>query len=106
MNHPLRPRKMLHGLRQRTRQSVKSNGCSMTWRRDDKMPISMWPQVHGSWTSIASASKAVKTARPTIRAVDGRSEEHTSELQSLMRLSYAVFCLKNKTHHNTHTPTH
>src|SRR3546814_7527903 len=28
-----------------------------------------------------------------------RSEEHTSELQSLMRISYAVFCLKNK--HNT-----
>src|SRR3546814_4272864 len=27
-----------------------------------------------------------------------RSEEHTSELQSLMRISYAVFCLKNKTH--------
>src|SRR3546814_9398779 len=27
-----------------------------------------------------------------------RSEEHTSELQSLMRTSYAVFCLKNKTH--------
>src|SRR3546814_3578857 len=29
-----------------------------------------------------------------------RSEEHTSELQSLMRISYAVFCLKNKTQHN------
>src|SRR3546814_8472526 len=29
-----------------------------------------------------------------------RSEEHTSELQSLMRLSYAVFCLKNKTIRN------
>src|SRR3546814_4412399 len=28
---------------------------------------------------------------------NGRSEEHTSELQSLMRLSYAVFCLKKKT---------
>src|SRR3546814_5096261 len=28
---------------------------------------------------------------------DARSEEHTSELQSLMRISYAVFCLKNKT---------
>src|SRR3546814_13447807 len=28
----------------------------------------------------------------------GRSEEHTSELQSLMRISYAVFCLKNKTY--------
>src|SRR3546814_2793850 len=31
-----------------------------------------------------------------------RSEEHTSELQSLMRISYAVFCLKKKTN-NTHT---
>src|SRR3546814_6995834 len=29
-------------------------------------------------------------------AVRGRSEEHTSELQSLMRISYAVFCLKKK----------
>src|SRR3546814_4826483 len=30
----------------------------------------------------------------------GRSEEHTSELQSLMRISYAVFCLKKKKHNN------
>src|SRR3546814_8216081 len=30
------------------------------------------------------------------RSVRGRSEEHTSELQSLMRISYAVFCLKKK----------
>src|SRR3546814_8721979 len=30
-----------------------------------------------------------------------RSEEHTSELQSLMRISYAVFCLKKKTNTNT-----
>src|SRR3546814_1902884 len=29
-------------------------------------------------------------------ATNGRSEEHTSELQSLMRISYAVFCLKKK----------
>src|SRR3546814_7785297 len=33
-----------------------------------------------------------------------RSEEHTSELQSLMRISYAVFCLKKKHENNTHTP--
>src|SRR3546814_5393298 len=33
------------------------------------------------------------------RHVAGRSEEHTSELQSLMRISYAVFCLKKK-HNN------
>src|SRR3546814_7456009 len=31
-----------------------------------------------------------------------RSEEHTSELQSLMRISYAVFCLKKKRYYNTH----
>src|SRR3546814_10193941 len=31
----------------------------------------------------------------------GRSEEHTSELQSLMRISYAVFCLKKKTKNTT-----
>src|SRR3546814_6481776 len=32
-----------------------------------------------------------------------RSEEHTSELQSLMRISYAVFCLKKKKYSPTHT---
>src|SRR3546814_3832643 len=35
--------------------------------------------------------------------IAGRSEEHTSELQSLMRISYAVFCLKKKTQHKTIT---
>src|SRR3546814_2849225 len=34
-----------------------------------------------------------------------RSEEHTSELQSLMRISYAVFCLKKKTKYTTSTKT-
>src|SRR3546814_2956629 len=33
----------------------------------------------------------------------GRSEEHTSELQSLMRISYAVFCLKKKTKYKVDT---
>src|SRR3546814_1003359 len=36
-------------------------------------------------------------------AVQARSEEHTSELQSLMRISYAVFCLKKKNKSNAHT---
>src|SRR3546814_2644737 len=35
-----------------------------------------------------------------------RSEEHTSELQSLMRISYAVFRLKKKNHNNLQQPTH
>src|SRR3546814_3849215 len=34
-----------------------------------------------------------------VEVVEGRSEEHTSELQSLMRISYAVFCLKKKKNH-------
>src|SRR3546814_5660680 len=33
------------------------------------------------------------------QVIGGRSEEHTSELQSLMRISYAVLCLKNKSTH-------
>src|SRR3546814_2507276 len=36
-------------------------------------------------------------------AVSNRSEEHTSELQSLMRISYAVFCLKKKKKTNINT---
>src|SRR3546814_1660492 len=40
--------------------------------------------------------------RPIFPSVGCRSEEHTSELQSLMRISYAVFCLKkNKTSYTT-----
>src|SRR3546814_10397194 len=35
-----------------------------------------------------------------------RSEEHTSELQSLMRISYAVFCLKKKKTETSHNETH
>src|SRR3546814_4715879 len=36
----------------------------------------------------------------------GRSEEHTSELQSLMRISYAVFCLKKKKQSKKHNTSH
>src|SRR3546814_1507104 len=54
------------------------------------------------------------TLRKLIQLVErDRSEEHTSELQSLMRISYAVFCLKkkktksNQVHDKTnHNPTH
>src|SRR3546814_9723025 len=38
-----------------------------------------------------------------LRPGDRRSEEHTSELQSLMRISYAVFCLQKKKHQKTQT---
>src|SRR3546814_9016525 len=41
-----------------------------------------------------------KLAGVIFRKRNDRSEEHTSELQSLMRISYAVFCLKKKTNNN------
>src|SRR3546814_9135414 len=47
--------------------------------------------------SPPAARNLRRTLRPGIRSsalTDSRSEEHTSELQSLMRISYAVFCLK------------
>src|SRR3546814_3857944 len=44
-------------------------------------------QLHGRWDTTTSNAW-------------GRSEEHTSELQSLMRISYAVFCLKKKKYYN------
>src|SRR3546814_5701238 len=40
-----------------------------------------------------------------LKGPQGRSEEHTSELQSLMRISYAVFCLKKKKTKHTSTQT-
>src|SRR3546814_3809570 len=40
---------------------------------------------------VCAYTRSARTSRPW-----GRSEEHTSELQSLMRISYAVFCLKKK----------
>src|SRR3546814_7191835 len=43
---------------------------------------------------VASASAEIGLAE-----AEARSEEHTSELQSLMRISYAVFCLKKKNKH-------
>src|SRR3546814_10584848 len=52
-----------------------------------------------SVTNLKSAIAAYvrdRTLPPADAAAKGRSEEHTSELQSLMRISYAVFCLKKK----------
>src|SRR3546814_1224781 len=50
--------------------------------------------------AVGDAARARKDAAP-LRLRRDRSEEPTSELQSLMRTSYAVFCLNN----NTNTPT-
>src|SRR3546814_2823673 len=64
------------------------------------------PAGQGQWPVTAPRSRRLHSAERGILA--GRSEEHTSELQSLMRISYAVFCLKKKTQTNkltTHITT-
>src|SRR3546814_1707557 len=48
----------------------------------------------------ASPTQSTRRSERCRKKTVGRSEEHTSELQSLMRISYAVFCLK-KTHEKT-----
>src|SRR3546814_7026790 len=52
-------------------------------------------------SSSAAACCSVRADRSVLPAAISRSEEHTSELQSLMRISYAVFCLKKKTAQHT-----
>src|SRR3546814_3319350 len=60
--------------------------------------LSMIASICGtSMVSYSSSSLAIACSLSRLR-----SEEHTSELQSLMRISYAVFCLKKKTKNQTH----
>src|SRR3546814_2664831 len=75
-----------------------------------KYPHAIWEESEGRWVSDAEVAEIDFTAftgrrraehvtcRLVVRRVKRlqRSEEHTSELQSLMRISYAVFCLKKK----------
>src|SRR3546814_3560273 len=61
------------------------------------------------WGVGGIEAEAAMLGQPVSMVIPERSEEHTSELQSLMRISYAVFCLKKKkrtketTHENTNT---
>src|SRR3546814_9785960 len=59
------------------------------------------------WPPAPSHPSSGRCAPPPPHGASRRSEEHTSELQSLMRSSYAVFCLKKKKHklHVQHTHT-
>src|SRR3546814_1954277 len=55
-----------------------------------------WPKTRASCLPMMTSRRK----RTELHARDRhRSDEHTSELQSLMRISYAVFCLKKKIHH-------
>src|SRR3546814_7777877 len=67
-----------------------SRKCSEKKRLSDALPGAKPPS---SQVWIGSPTTGIAPNRPVITF---RSEEHTSELQSLMRISYAVFCLKKK----------
>src|SRR3546814_4107497 len=58
------------------------------------VPSDAWTASSDPWPKAIGAPTR-PTDRPKCRPL-ARSEEHTSELQSLMRISYAVFCLKKK----------
>src|SRR3546814_6066808 len=70
---------------------------------DPRLVRALFPgnsDLHALDVPLSSPDGACRDGAPEIRT-DIRSEEHTSELQSLMRISYAVFCLKKKNKTNT-----
>src|SRR3546814_6669104 len=86
-------------------------------------PGSWWttpPSARNGWRSEPAGQAGVASFSPTMPATisaiqanrsgaalsPSRSEEHTSELQSLMRNSYAVFCLKKKKYKTTQRTSH
>src|SRR3546814_10207943 len=60
--------------------------------------VTTYPPAPASCGARAMQSAENPRAVPVSKMTACRSEEHTSELQSLMRISYAVFCLKKKNH--------
>src|SRR3546814_7925782 len=93
-----------------------SNRCAIRSSQLLPLPTRRPPAADDQRTSIVSPARMLRDWRRVLRfgrpghgiARDldprlARSEEHTSELQSLMRISYAVFCLKKKTT-TQHTP--
>src|SRR3546814_1499788 len=66
-------------------------------RRQRQRRLAAAPRRHGGGNKGGARARAGPADHPVDeRGGDRRSEEHTSELQSLMRISYAVFCLKKK----------
>src|SRR3546814_2312123 len=84
-------------------------GCGLIVEQDDSLCVACW-----SGLSFIRAPRCAACGVPFETdlgevALCARSEEHTSELQSLMRISYAVFCLKKKTRkliQRSHTNKH
>src|SRR3546814_6594959 len=85
--------------------------CSVGWWMPNRSSSSCATRARkASWSPASSRTRCAVIAtssEPSAQicrwwTADTRSEEHTSELQSLMRISYDVFCLKKKQTHNVH----
>src|SRR3546814_6298805 len=79
------------------------NGDDVIWVAQDGSPrillayqTSIYSNAAGFWPQVDEVDVSTGKLRTVVQP---RSEEHTSELQSLMRISYAVFCLKTKNKH-------
>src|SRR3546814_5171905 len=78
--------------------------ANRSWNETPCQSLSNFDQVVTQWMSLCAVvcGSAMNSSHVSVR-----SEEHTSELQSLMRISYAVFCLKKKNNQTTtHRPLH
>src|SRR3546814_5099948 len=69
---------------------------TVPWFRDPKQAMKLGRLVRPTLAAHARRPWRLLGPVASIMRSSGRSEEHTSELQSLMRISYAVFCLKKK----------
>src|SRR3546814_2219725 len=78
------------------KREVNSLNASFTVRLTNGLDVGVW----GRNLTNAQYLTTIFPAVAQSGSVSGRSEEHTAELQSLMRNSYAVFCLQNKTYTN------
>src|SRR3546814_4674760 len=78
---------------------VQAVGDSATAPWIGQRDVALFTLLYGCGLRIAEALSLRRREAPGADGADAltvRSEEHTSELQSLMRISYAVFCLKKK----------
>src|SRR3546814_15112684 len=80
-------------------RSTNRGGGESPFPLDGKnQPVNSWPLTSVQRSNRDGADAAMSCAKAAFGSNSTcRSEEHTSELQSLMRISYAVFCLKKKT---------
>src|SRR3546814_6662753 len=81
----------------RYQDGVSPGGMRQRWTAT--VPTGRWGDVSGVYENEYSSTG---NTRRSFGVSQQRSEEHTSELQSLMRIAYAVFCLKKKKNHLIH----